>query len=229
MALTPITNHVEAALNRLIEQYKESQSIKDLFEALVQEFQNLEDAGIPLCDRLDVNAISGENLDKFGEIVDIGRNGLDDQAYRLFLLGKIGVNVSEGEPERIISTWKILTAAAFVHYMNLNSASIELATDGEIPAGLENLAYNLITQTVAAGVRIDGLIFSDPDCIFAFAGPNTAQVTQGFGTLADPLVGGCFSWLVRPTPDFAFDGDNSDLQGFGTVQDPIVGGIFNTL
>lgn len=224
-----IETHVIDAIARLIQQYKDAENLQDIIAALVQQLQLLEDAAYPFRNRLDPNEIEGELLDRFGTIVVQERLGLNDDFYRLLLLAKIGINVSNGEPERVISTFKILTQAQFVHYLNLTGGEIELATDGELDDAFINFVFEQMQKTVAAGVRIDEFIFHDADEPFAFAGPNVSAPCAGFGTVSDASIGGEFATLRRFTPTFAFDGDDSSSAGFGSLEDPIVGGGFVTV
>lgn len=224
-----IDSHVVDAINRLIEQYRESEDLHKIIEAFVQQIQFLEDAAYEFRNRLDPNELEGELLDRFGVIVDQDRLGLEDDFYRLLLLAKIGINVSEGEAERIITVFKLLTRATHVHYMNLGGGEIELATDGTLDESFINFVFDLMQRTVAAGVRIDEFIFHDADAPFSFDGPNVSVPSAGFGTVADANIGGKFAYLRRFIPTFAFDGDDISSSGFGSTQDVIVGGGFVTL
>jgi len=224
-----IEDHVQQALDRLIEQYKEKENLASLVTAFTEQVQILEDDSYEFKDRLNVNAISGKLLDKFGVIVLQKRFGLEDPLYRLILLAKIGINISNGEPERVISTFKIITQADFVHYMNHSYGEISLATDGSFDEEFTNFVFDAMEKTLASGVRIAEFVFHEDSGIFGFTGPTGGQVIEGFGTVADLSLGGTFAWLRRFTPTFAFEGEDSSTSGFGSLEDPIVGGGFASL
>lgn len=226
---TLINNHVQAALDRLITQYKNKPNFIAIITAFVTQHQILEDATFELYGRLDILNSEGAQLDGIGEIVGQDRLGFDDARYRILLLAKIGQNVSNGDPERIISIFKLLTGASFVHYLNLRDGEIELATDGSIDETIINFVFDQVQKSVAAGVRIDEFIFFDEEEPFAFDGPNTAAPALGFSSTADVTAGGKFAYLFRKIPPFSFDGNNIDDGGFGTIYDPMAGGGFQTL
>lgn len=224
MALNLITTHDDDAVDRLIEQYKRKPNIENLIRAFVAEIQSEENALFPLATRLDVNAISGNLLDLFGTIVVQSRLGLNDAFYRLLLLAKIGVNVSNGEPERVISTFQIITNANLVQYTNLLNGEISLSTDGTIEDDFINFVFRNMQRTVAGGVRIDFITLFAPGDAFAFAGDDPTG--KGFGDETDLAAGGKFASALTFNKPFAFDGTSEDAGGFGTFEDPLVGGVF---
>jgi len=224
-----IDSHVLDAIDRLIEQYRESEDLHKIIEAFVQQIQFLEDAAFDFKDRLDPNEIEGKLLDRFGTIVVQDRLGLEDDFYRLLLLAKIGTNVSEGESERIITVFKLLTRGTHVQLMNLGGGEISISTDGTLDEKFINFVFAQMEKTVAAAVRINEFVFHDADAPFSFDGPNVSVPSAGFGTVADANVGGKFAYLRRFFTTFAFDGDDISSSGFGSIQDPIVGGGFVTL
>lgn len=222
MSISKITTHVADALARLIEQYKSKPKIEGFMRAMVNQFQELEDVGDTLFLQRMLDDSVGEQLDNFGTIVALEREGFDDDFYRILLAVKIGQNISRGEPERIISVLKILTQATLVHYQNLGNGNIGLATDGTITPGLETFTFENMERVVMAGVRINFLACFDPDEPFSFDG--TGPVGLGFSSLAAPTSGGKFAFLHRRAIPFAFAGSDVSALGFGTLADPLVGG-----
>jgi len=189
-----ISDHVEESLNRLIEQYKGKTTLENLLTALVAQLQDTENAAFPMSERLDVFEMEGRQLDLFGKIVVQGRLGLQDQLYRLFLLAKIGVNISNGDPERLIATFRILTQGDFVHLMVIGPGVISLSTDGTYSEEFADFIFQQMERTAAGGVRILDLVYA-PSLPFAFDGPNLTAPSAGFGTLADVNIGGGFAQL----------------------------------
>lgn len=224
--ITKITDHVSEGLDRRLEQWKDKPNLANSISALISGFDDLEDLFFDLCDkRLDIFAAEGFQLDQIGTIVGQARLGFDDDFYRILLLVAIGINVSNGEPERIISTLKLLTQADFVHYMNLGNAEIGLGTDGIInPITIDFLIENM-DRVVMGGVRINYICFYDKTEAFAMAGTNTKTIGKGFGTVADVNLGGKFGQCYTRKANFSFDGNNSTDEGFGTIADPLVGGV----
>ena len=175
-----ITTHAEDAKARLLFQYQGKANIEALLDSLGgQQIQDLENILFDIGSRLDINNSVGVQLDNIGTIVGQPRNGQNDVTYRLFLKAKAGVNVSEGDIERVLSVWKIITGGTIVSLTEIFPASIELFSDIPVPGELEVEAFNLMQDVVAAGVSLVSVIIS-PDNAFGFEGSTD---TLGFDTL----------------------------------------------
>lgn len=224
--ITKILDHTEEAFNRLAEQYKGRVNFESILRSIVYGYDELEDCFFNLDEkRLSIFDAEGEQLDQVGKIIGQERLNFDDAFYRVLLLARIGINVSNGEPERIINTLKLLTRANFVHYMNLRNAEIALGSDGVInPLTVEFLITNL-ERTVMGGVRVNYLCIYDPDEAFAMDGPNTKSVGKGFGSIYDANAGGKLGSCYTIKKKFSMDGNNASDGGFGTIYDPLVGGV----
>lgn len=222
-----ITNHSEQGLDRRLEQWKDKQNLEKAIKAFISGAQSLEDTLFDLKEkRLGVFDAEGKQLDRIGEIVGQVRLNFGDDFYRILLLARIGINVSNGESERVINTARLLTAANFIHNRNYFNGEIGIGSDGQInPLTVDFLISNL--QRVAmAGVRINELCIYDPDEAFAMDGPNVKTIGQGFGSIYDNEVGGKFGQCYTIKNKFSFSGNNTSDSGFGTLQDPLVGGVF---
>lgn len=230
--VTQILTHVSDAIGRLIQQYKGKPKIEGVITAFVEQIQELEDRTFDLFTLRALAIATGEQLDRFGEIVVQDREGFDDDFYRILLQTKIGINISNGEPQAVINTIKLLTQATLVHYQNLGDASIGLSVNTEIAADMVDFIFENMEKVIMAGVRIDFISCFDPDESFSFDG--TGPIGLGFSSTAAPLTGGKFAFLHRKsTPLFAFDSvaGTSDPtgSGFGTIADPLAGGILSGL
>jgi len=228
--ITKIDNHVERGLARRLEQWKDKPNLEKVIKSIIGGSQDLEDTLVNLCTkRLGVFDAEGFQLDQIGEIVGQKRLNFDDDFYKILLLARIGSNVSNGEPERIIDTIKLLTSANFVHYMNLNNAEIALGSDGIInPLTVEFLITNL-QRVVLGGVRVNYLCIYDPDEAFSMGGTNAKTPGKGFGTVSDNSIGGKFGQCYNIKNKFSFSGNNTSDSGFGTISDPLVGGVMESL
>lgn len=155
MRSTQITIHETDALNRLLYQYKGKPYIDSLIKDIcTTQIQELEDAIIPLFNRLDIDASEGVQLDEIGEIVGQSRLGLLDATYRLFLKAKIGANVSEGDIPRVIDVWKLITNANLVQLLEAYPAEVDLYYDVPLDSSLTSLAFDLIQKVAGAGIAV---------------------------------------------------------------------------
>lgn len=189
MAITQITDHKQAAKDRLLQQYKGKTNVEGFVDGLGgDQIQELEDALFDFFDRLDIDIATGQQLDNIGQIVGQDRLGLADPIYRLFLKAKIGQNVSESEIERVIDVWKLITQANIILLLESFPAQVDLFTDVELPPTLVDAAFELIQNVVGAGIPVQTIGIFDATEAFGFdaSGPNT----KGFGDDTNPLLGG---------------------------------------
>lgn len=226
MEVVKIENHINRALARRLQQWIEKPNLKSLIEVHAGGYQDLEQVFIDLRDAtIAVANAFGAQLDVLGQIVGQERMNFDDDFYRILLLARIGINVSNGEPERIISTTKLLTKANFVHYMSLRGAEIAVGSDGVInPLSVSFLLSNL-GRVVMGGVRVDYLAIYDGPDSFSFDGPNQKTPGKGFGSIDDANAGGKFGQVHTYKTRFSFAGNNTSDNGFGSIYDPLVGGV----
>jgi len=222
MTVAKITTHSEDAKKRLLEQYKNKPKIIGFIKSITGErAQQLEDSIYKLYSRLDFDGSEGIQLDKIGTIVKQGRNGMTDAQYRLFLKAKACVNVSEGDPERLISVWSILAQASLVQLTEQYPCGISLTANGAPPTGLEIFAYHLVQQAAAGGVRILSISEFD-DNTFQYDGIGPQSDNGGYDD-------GKYCKDLMPVIPFAYDSDiGEDIysQGYASDLDSLVGGRY---
>lgn len=227
MSVEKISNHIDQATDRLIEQYKCSPNLKGVVELYAKELQEIEDAAQSVLAGRNIFSAEGSLLDEIGSIVGQPRNGNIDEFYRILILVRIGQNTSNGEPEKIIDIFKLITQASKVQYQEHYPAGVGLMSDGTVTVDTVEFLYSIIQSVLAAGVRLDSMGVWDPECNFAFAGDTLTS--QGFGDLNDGNVGGCLSELYVIDVPFAFEGDDENALGFGDLNDPVIGGTFQSV
>lgn len=229
MNVTKITTHLQDALDRLLEQYKGKTYMEGVISTFGQQAQLYEDAAFDLIEGQEVYQAVGIQLDLLGTIVDIPRNGLSDDAYRLLILGKIGVNSSDATADKVSQVLAVIMNAALSQEQDLYPAGVGLSASGELPEELINLVWELVQASLGAGIRLEFLSCFDEDEAFAFDGP--AGTGLGFDDLTDPGLGGMFAALCNAEYSFAFAGDDpmDGFKGFGDTLDPIAGGSFESL
>ena len=228
MAVDEITNHIQLAKARLIQQYKGDEDVEALVEMGTNDKQDQETAFQQMNNERGLDSSVGAQLDGIGKIVGLERlPGESDDAYRVRIKAQIGINLSQGEPERMIETFKILTGAPFVYFQKLDSG--EVALSSSINFGTQEEVDDIIQimESVApAGVRVAfiGVFDADLSDTFAFAGNLPGK---GFGSVSDVNKGGKFATLLVRGGEFAFDGE-TNAEGFGTIHDPLVSGRFQS-
>lgn len=222
MTVIKITDHVQRARDRLITQYQNAPKLEGILDAFSTQFQDMENAAFALLDGRFIENAEGKVLDDFGTIVGQDRLGLDDTFYRVLIYAKIGENISQGETERVIDVYKIITRATRAELQEHFPAGMILLSDGEINPITAEFVLSRLQNVTGAGIRIDNIGKFSATNPFGFQG---APGANGFGTLADPLIGGEFSRFYDTSPPFGFFGV-SGAGGFGTLDDPYYGGKF---
>lgn len=136
--------------------------ISDLCTALFgNQIQELEDAARILLYRLNIDQSEGIQLDNIGTIVGQERLGYNDEYYRILLKVKIGINVSEGDIERILTLWKLLTGSNNVTLTENYPAKIKLSTDEYLDDSIFIFIRNTVGAALAGGVKLDTIIVID--------------------------------------------------------------------
>lgn len=193
MTITPITTHETDALARLLQQYKGSTNLRAIVSAFVEQVQELEDVlnTVPATRSLDT--ATGASLDALGELVGMPRPlGTDDDVYRVLIFGRIGLNISQGETERVIALYSLFTASDRVQMQEYQPASISLMSDGAVVPGVEDMLGEFLEAVTAAGVAVLYFGLHDPTNAFVFAGGTGG----GFGDATDGAVGGELAYLI---------------------------------
>lgn len=122
---------------------------------LIDQVQELENVLFDLLNNRMLDAAEGAQLDKLGSMLNESRKGSQsDSNYRTILGVKIKQNLSQGEPETLISILSALTSSTQINFVELYPAAIVMYFDGEI-IGTPSDLKNLIDGIAAGGVRVD--------------------------------------------------------------------------
>lgn len=138
-------------------------NLKELISVFcTEDIQYLENKARELLFRLSIDRSEGTQLDHLGEIIGQSRLGTSDEIYRVLLKIRIGINNSEGDIERILTTWKLLTGTSNVKLIESFPARIYLTTTTYIGDTVGNLLIDLLQDVIAAGVSLEEIQITDP-------------------------------------------------------------------
>lgn len=214
-----ISDHVAQALARNLEQYKGKPRIEAILQTVAQGWQGAEDGLQTIQEGFSLDTAVGAQLDIIGRIVGQPRiPGQSDPAYRIRIKTRIIQNISEGEPEIVITVYSLLLSAPEVFLHAGGFASVRLSSPVAIGTqDMINTLYREVQLTLAVGVRLNALgVYSD-STPFRFKG-----IKPGFG-----FGQGLLATAYRNTGrKFRFKGVRTDAGGFGDYRDPLVGGVF---
>lgn len=126
----------QEGLDRLLEQYKGKENIETLLTMYLDSVQEFEDAVFAVKLAFMLEDAVGEQLDFLGAIVGEGRNGKEDELYRVWIGVRIRLNRSFGTPTDVIECLRLATDAPFeyrtyggAHFAILFSEMPEFSND----------------------------------------------------------------------------------------------------
>lgn len=190
------TDRVKQATDRLIYQYAETSTTKAITEALNLDSQDKEDTAIDCIDLRWLDSSEGKQLDEFGAILDVSRQGRSDAEYRTRILAAIIRYQSAGDYSSIVSAFKLLTNLQGVQLVENFPAGIILSgeyTGTEPPDVPEADLAAVMNGARAAGVSLDAVLSAGSP---AFAFSEYEGVAGGFYDDANPGGGGHLSLIL---------------------------------
>jgi len=196
--------HATVALSLLPGQFQDSTDLRALVTALVGEshgVQEVEDALFDLYQFRWLWIAEGEQLDGLGDILGLPRNATDDEEYRGNLYLRVVINVSEGEPERLIEAAEMATAASEVHLIEKPSATAVLYVH-------ELTRWELVSWVgdASAGGVLTAVVGSESDTPFVFGVDRDAS-----GTAAGAELDYGDGWGESGTGNESIGGDIAEL------------------
>lgn len=165
MALSYIDDHVDQALARCAQQYKQSTRLLGLLEAVVDQVQALDDAFWQLATErylftdAEIGSVTvnyeavGVQLNVIGRILGEDRANLTDDQYRLVLKGKIRILRSSGTAEELVSIFHALFPDAVPTVTTRLPAYVSVQIDDPITATEAAIGSRFLRQGRAAGVH----------------------------------------------------------------------------
>lgn len=158
MDLYKYSDHVRAALLRLLAQEQTKDRIRKLVQIPTARIQTLEDEVWNIWEGLDLETAEGIFLDRIGEIVGESRQGRPDDIYRLWVRARARANRSAGTvPDMLGILELILPPGTAVSYLdmpyNLRNAEAQFMIYGEVDYPEQVRA--ILRSIVPAGVQLD--------------------------------------------------------------------------
>ena len=114
MSLTEKTNHVDEAIDNLIEQFKNKPKFQGFIRSFVNQVQELEQMFFQLLNDTVLDTAVGVQLDGIGSIVGEERQGRNDDDYRAAIRARILLNLSNGTPEDILGILSLLNPSTVI-------------------------------------------------------------------------------------------------------------------
>lgn len=169
-----IKEHISTGIDLLITQFRNKRiensspnpnNLISFLTSFLSQFNEIEHIFSNLASFRFIDTAYGIQLDLLGEIIGIQRNGRNDIEYSLAIKFQIYKNRSSGEAEVIIQFVKDITDATRVQLVEAYPAGIYIFTNGTNILTNYNIS-ELIEELLAAGVKLRGLFYHDPDAVY---------------------------------------------------------------
>lgn len=193
--LAYITTHGDDAVARLIGQYQGKPIIAAIIRAIVNQYQQIEDAlwQVYLQSWL-INAV-GPEIDIIGDIVGQKRNGSLDAEYKVFVQARIRVNYSTGKLEQILDIASLIlgsTIGAREYY----PGSIIISADG-VTVNPFTIWRDFLNKAKGAAKKLDFVYSVNPSATTIKRGSTYGSIqptaSQKYGSVYVGGIGGGFT------------------------------------
>lgn len=147
-------NHEDEAKSFLKPQFNQSDNLKSLLAAFVQEVQEADTAVVDLVRSRLLGHASGDALDQYGKVVGVKRGSLEEAEYRTFIRAKIKANISEGTIDEVIDIFRRITGDDDVVYWEHYPAGFHLDVErsSRLSDELRSKIVDIMDQAIPAGV-----------------------------------------------------------------------------
>lgn len=195
-----ITDHVQAGLALLIEQYRGKPRLEGMLTAYLNRVQELEDATWSVITGRLIDYAVGVQLDVLGKLVGQARQTDLDEPYRARIRARIRANRSLGHAADLVAVAMLAANATTsqVTYEELQPATalvdILLAIDPAVAPAIRDLLGAAKPLGVALALAFSG--YPDGET-FALAIDDTliTDAARGFGPSEDPAAASGGRWI----------------------------------
>jgi hypothetical protein len=189
VSVLQITDHQAAARSRFLQQSVGKPNFQALFDSMTAVVQGFENLSFGVLRGRELGEAVGQQLDGIGQIVGQSRDGQTDDAYRLFIYGRIFANSSDTTTETIIALVTAVFSAksvqvvselspGFSHRKFPGVLGIEIGSPS-LDASLWQQAIQVCKASFAAAVRLSWVTVFDVDATFAMNGPVAGAGLDG--------------------------------------------------
>lgn len=168
---TPIADHVQQGIDRLLQQYANSPNLQGVLTAIINPIQDIESALTDMNTLRYLPNAQGAQLDVIGIIVGLARvAGQSDASYITALYGQIIVNVSQGDPEGLISAFHVFTGSTFT--LIYEGICTLIFQSPWIPPDQDtvNAVLSRLQEAASAGIFVESIVSFDATNAFAYDG-----------------------------------------------------------
>ncbi len=162
-AFSHIETHEADAVDLLVSQYKGKANMEALASIIGAAAQSVEDAALLLVTERTLSSAVGAQLEGIGALVGEAREGRTDEVYRVFIRGRIKVNLSSGTCPQLQEIFDLLYSALGGNTVLLEEwypCALGVQAHGATDEAIAQALANLLAEARAGGAR--GLFFWSP-------------------------------------------------------------------
>lgn len=190
-------DHTERALARLT--FKDKLIVEAALKSLTDRVQELEDAAWEIIELRSIDDAEGVQLDILGSLVGRGRNGLNDDRYKLAIKTQIRINRSQGLTKDMTDVLQLATPAGVALAFYEPAAATMLIEVGPGDYDQDTLVKDLLA-TKAGGVKLFLVFFEVADGAFMWSaepgGIATPDDERGWSSVTAITIGGRWSHVL---------------------------------
>ena len=193
MTLEKKTNHVEEALTRPIDFFKNKPIFRAFLSVFIEQIQDLEDSSFQMLLNRWLDSAEGVQLDGIGDIVGEARLGRNDADYLLAIKVRIQFNFSNATPEDIYTALVNFNDRRYEYIPAYPAAFTIRLLDALSPSDPTPDEYNAFLNTINAGGVKAWFLYSEVDDVDTFTTASgdvdEASTTQGTANDAGTIGG----------------------------------------
>jgi hypothetical protein len=146
-------NHIEEAINHLIELFRDGPRNQAILQVMLGQFQEIENVIWDMLTAFDLDSAEGAQLDVLGVVLNEQRGGRDDEDYRAALRVVILVYKSNGKLPEMLEISQQLVPSASIVMAEPATATLYIGFSTLGTTSLRTV-FSMLVRAKAAGVRL---------------------------------------------------------------------------
>ena len=187
MLVEKLTYETDAIAN-LLQQFRDQSNIEGFVRTFSASAQELESTLHDVDTELRLTTATGQQLDELGEVVKLDRGDLDDIDYSARLRARIRANRSEGTPNDVLETLRLMVVTNDLEYSESYPAACLIQIYDALAMAISVVAVEA-GRTRPTGVNLQ-LIYSlySNETTFTFSSGDTEEASTAQGWADDTPV-----------------------------------------
>lgn len=180
-----IIDHVTNAADNFLSQYENADKFKTLVNIFLEELNEIEDEVNLFLTIRSISTSEGENLDRWGDILEAPTRPVDDEDFRGLLYGLISAYNSEGTNQDIFSILSnLVEPQSSIYIYDYNDGSFDIAIVGWTSFIAKDHADSIVRLGKPASIIFGGITsIADAYTPFFAFDSDTHADADGFSSI----------------------------------------------